>query len=344
MAEDRIALELALAESAQEVEEEAVPSIVHSRDASRVAEGSGIEGILSSWEVSDIDITSLESNHAAGLRALGVVIRARDIFQLFEDSALVDSPCVVVLSCVFPPGGHREYLDSLIRRYVRRSPGAVDRRLIYETMTYEAVIGQLPFAVVISISRRTDTVRASGSPAQIAMLQPIEGYHPKICAEWAQSEAIQNIGDGRDMVVKITSMGDIDPTAFINRGGKFDLISMCTMATRSGWRILFLGDGDGELGYRCARQVSFNLKEIELLPVQPRPSGAHLQQRTFGRVDGGFTFREFHDYAKDYRIQQIMDSIHPGQDPWPSVGEVSAMLQPHVNLNAGMMWLFASRE
>ena len=73
--------------------------------------------------------------------------------------------------------------------------------------------------------------------------------------------------------------------------------------------------------------------------------------RKLGR-EGGFTYKDFHNYAKDYRIQQIMDSFLKQQDPsavlWPTdvnhYVSTCAMLQPHVNLNTGMMWLYASNE
>eukprot|EP00959_Pyramimonas_sp_CCMP1952_P345279 7230841-Pyramimonas_sp.AAC.1 len=61
---------------------------------------------LQSWEVSDIDTTAIEAHNGSRLRQLGVSVKARDIFQMYEDSLVVGSPCIVVVSCVCPPSGH----------------------------------------------------------------------------------------------------------------------------------------------------------------------------------------------------------------------------------------------
>ena len=59
-------------------------------------------------------------------------------------------------------------------------------------------------------------------------------------------------------MANMSTTGSVDPTQFIGADGKFDLIAMCTVATLSGWRVLllFVGDGDGSLAYRCGIQCS----------------------------------------------------------------------------------------
>eukprot|EP00959_Pyramimonas_sp_CCMP1952_P276934 5789210-Pyramimonas_sp.AAC.1 len=70
---------------------------------------------------------------------------------------------------------------------------------------------------------------------------------------------------------------------------------MCTLATVSGWRVLFVSDGDGGLAYNCGRQVSVNIRVRECTPAQVRAvsdATKHQKKRTLGRDTG--SYEDFH--------------------------------------------------
>ena len=306
-------------------------------------DGYGISSIsvLNLWEASDVDLVSLESHSGQALRERGITVRERDIFRLHEDDSLVSIPCLVVVAGICPPCSHREYLDVLIQKYFKCRSDATLRRLAYENMTFEAVLGQLPLAVAVSTSRRFDTVRASTSPTVVATLKQIPGYNPKMCAEFAQGANIPTIVGGTDLVVKASVNDQLDPRDFIGADQQLNLVNMCARVTADGWRVLFLGDGDGSLALNCGRQVHEQLQGRVVVPV--RELDPSLPVRKLGRDVG--TYKEFYIYAKEFRIQQIMDEyvLHDTEEPiWPPEGPSSRVLQPHVCINTGMMWLFAA--
>eukprot|EP00959_Pyramimonas_sp_CCMP1952_P248211 5188216-Pyramimonas_sp.AAC.1 len=110
--------------------------------------------ILRHWEMSDINPQVVVEQAAQPLlESLGIPCKNRDIFQLYEDRELCASPAFVVISCVCPPSQGRDYLDPLMQKYLGYAAGRAERRLVYENMTFEAAVGQLPHATVISISR-----------------------------------------------------------------------------------------------------------------------------------------------------------------------------------------------
>ena len=59
--------------------------------------------LLHKWEASDIDTTTLDYNLGPVLRQIGIQTRTRDIFQLFQDTELVNEPLVIIIACICPP-------------------------------------------------------------------------------------------------------------------------------------------------------------------------------------------------------------------------------------------------
>ena len=310
------------------------------------ASGESQAHILRSWEVSDIDIQTLESHAGPRLRQLGVSVCRRDIFEICEsEPELVRAPCIAVMACICPPSAHRADLDALLTQYIGHKPDHVERRHLFEGMCFEAVLGQLPHAVAVSINRRSDATRASGSPALVANLKAVEGYQPKQC-QWAQGEPIRTLHGGTDLVARISTTGVVDPVQFIGTDMQFDLIKMITLATRCGWRILFVGDGNGSLACGCGSQVAATLRGCPISPVMVHLESTPLVMKTLGRETGSYV--TFRTYAKDYQIKKIMEQwLHRyNDDPataWSQmVAGTDGLLQPRVNLNAGVMWLFAT--
>eukprot|EP00959_Pyramimonas_sp_CCMP1952_P045644 953581-Pyramimonas_sp.AAC.1 len=68
--------------------------------------------------------------------------------------------------------------------------------------------------------------------------------------------------------------------------------------------------------------------------------------RTLGGSTG--TYADFHEYAKDYWVQQLMEgylrSVQAGGSGtiWDQAVVATSVLQPHANYNTGIMWLFAT--
>ncbi|CAK0827611.1 unnamed protein product [Prorocentrum cordatum] len=202
-----------------------------------VAPSMAAHSILRHWEMSDINPQVVEQAAQPLLESLGIPCKSRDIFQLYEDRELCASPALMVISCVCPPSQGRDYLDPLMQKYLGYAVDRAERRLVYENMTFEAAVGQLPHATVISISRRSDKVRVSGTPSTTATLGAIPGYKPQQCAEASGSEATPLV-NGRDLIVKVDDNGPLEASHYLGTDGIFNLVRACSSATIRGWKIL----------------------------------------------------------------------------------------------------------
>ena len=136
-------------------------------------------GRLETWEASDLNTEHLEKHCGQILRQVGVDIRKRDVFQLFQDAALTPVPSVVIIACIYPPWSLQNQMDGILAKYLRgRRVSNQERRLLYDSMAFESAAGQLPNGTIVSISRRSDCIRATCTPAAVMPLKAAPGYTP----------------------------------------------------------------------------------------------------------------------------------------------------------------------
>ena len=296
---------------------------------------------LSTWEASDIQTEHLERHRGPILRQVGVQICKRDIFQLFQDDSLTSVPSVVIIACICPPMSVREQLDGLLFKYLRRRVDATERRIMYDSLAFESAVGQLPNATVVSISRRSDWIRATSAPAAVVTMRPVPGYTPTQCHH-GPDELLRPLGEGHDLVARISTRGPLNPAHYEESNGSFNLVTLCYQATLKGWRVLFTGQWDGSLCHGCALGVLASLPS-NYIPRNPEP---RVAQPFALKVMGGYTgvYAEYFDYARDRRVQTLLSErlrrlAEQAEEceEWP-VQE----LQPHVNINTAVMWLFAT--
>ena len=78
--------------------------------------------LLKNWIITDIDCGVLNRHNGPMLERYGATIKNIDIFQLFRDTELTGSPCLVVMGCLCPPTSHKDYLIHLIKKYNNFNP------------------------------------------------------------------------------------------------------------------------------------------------------------------------------------------------------------------------------
>eukprot|EP00959_Pyramimonas_sp_CCMP1952_P278076 5813076-Pyramimonas_sp.AAC.1 len=94
-------------------------------------------GPLITWEASDLQIDVMEQHHASTLRQMGILVKERNIFEFFEDPITI-APSVVIMSCIYPPASYRSSLDHLINRCTNHWVDALERRLFYDSISFDA--------------------------------------------------------------------------------------------------------------------------------------------------------------------------------------------------------------
>ena len=142
-------------------------------------------------------------------------------------------------------------------------------------------------------------------------------------------------------MARINTKGPLDPFSFVENNGALNLVKMCLHTTLAGWRVLFTGQWDGSLCHGCAMGVLATIA-AQSLPQEPAPMVA---QPFASKVMAGYigVYADYYDHARERRVQQLLserlyrisrrdavDDMLPVQD-----------MQPHVNLNTAVMWLFA---
>eukprot|EP00959_Pyramimonas_sp_CCMP1952_P470755 9497222-Pyramimonas_sp.AAC.1 len=133
------------------------------------------------WFSSDIELTTLQQHCGPSLVELGVSILELNLFKLFECQQLVEAPTVVIASCLCPSPAAVQPLCDLLRKYAKFSPSPSERRSYFEAIAYEAMVGQLPWATVITLCRQTDLLKLGDSPSTVSPVCPIVGFRPKQC-------------------------------------------------------------------------------------------------------------------------------------------------------------------
>ena len=295
-------------------------------------------GTFSKWLVSDLDLTALNLHAGESLRQMGIHISVLDFFTLFEHEEL-QVPSLVIMSCVAPPTSHYPVLRHLIKRYQHYTPDDGDARQYYAAFAFEAVIGQLPAASVVSVCRKSDRLFHGSSPATVAALEPVPGYAPKSCH--CDARSLQPLKGARDLVAQVSLGGPIDPTAYLG-GGKLDMIQMCAEASRRGVQIVFLAEWDGSLSLGVARGVFHHQQARSLRPLSWKAWWSVFPERKMKDWSGAYS--EFHEYALDWRANDLLKELERrAQMGDQSEGlPLPQSLQPHANVNAACMWFFAS--
>ena len=305
-----------------------------------MAEDAEVVQQLSLWEASDLRTEVMQRHFGPTLQQMGVQVRERDLFQLFQDGDLARRPAIVIIACLCPTKELRSELDNLLYTYLRRRVDAAERRIVYDAITYEAAVGQLPQATVVSISRRSDCLRATSTPSTVLSMKRIIGYTPVECHH-GPDEALRPLNDAHELVARINTTGPCNPQSFTDANGEFNLPAMCFQATVWNWPVLFTGEWDGSLCHACAFEVWANMLPATI-PRQPAP----FQCRHVSKVMGGHVgqYAEFYDYAEERRITQLLGARlwHISQQNEVDSELPVQAIQPHVKLNAAVMWHFAT--
>ena len=230
-------------------------------------------------------------------------------------------------------------LGRLCWTYLRRKVDSNERRILYDSLACDSVLGQLPHATVASISRRSDFVRATHEPHYMATLKAVPGYVP--ACGFTAPDALVPLHGGKDLVVRLNTNGPFNPSEFEGIDGRFDLTSLCQAATVRGCKVLFPCQWYGSLCHGCALGVLATLESSDI-PRGPRP---HVIRQAVLRSMGGQvgTYADFWQHAHDKQVEKVMNHL------WEKVHAVPdfaaqfpiAYMQPTVNVNAAVMWLFA---
>eukprot|EP00959_Pyramimonas_sp_CCMP1952_P427356 8950097-Pyramimonas_sp.AAC.1 len=113
-------------------------------------------------------------------------------------------------------------------------------------------------------------------------------------------------------------------------------------------QILFVGEWDGTLSTARVLQVLRRLRESTSRPSRALVSPC--RERVFAKkclggqssASNAYTYKEYYFYAKDHRIQQIMDRyLAQGADGTLLTDAWVQQVQPHACINAAMMWYHA---
>ena len=298
---------------------------------------------LRKWIISDLreHLHVLEANAGPALRNMGATIRQLNAFQLFEQPDLLDEPSLVIMSCVWPPPDHREQLERLVEHYTDSRPTWRDVARFYDTMAFEAVTGQATLATVVSICRMSDYIVPGPTASVLAPLAHVPGYVAKQ-QYLSQSGQLQDLMKGHSLVCRAQTGGPIDPAEFIGSRGYLDLVGMTAAATDFDMKVIFIGEWDGALSLGCATGMLYHprMDSTFLRPLSEwkRPEGPRL------KVLGGYVgvYTEFHEEARDARTREILNEyLKNGGDASIWTCPTRALLQPHANLNAAVMWLHA---
>ena len=302
---------------------------------------------LTGWIASDMDTTVLEGHNAAALRRLGVRIRKLNSFDVYSDDEVQNAPALVIQACVWPPPDTLDYLGHLMRRYnyghyaaaYSQEPTHLDKCRFYETIIFEALVGQIPAGTIISICRSSDYIKSSSTPVVVAPLGHVPGYVPK-SQHIGENGQLETLVGSHSLIARASVGGPFNPQDFLGSRGHLNLIAMCSAAQAYGLQVIFLGEFDGTLSLGCATGVLYWQQEHRQLLtanwVQPTTS----QLKTLGGYTGKYS--DFYDHAKDEQIAKILQAyLRDGGDPANWAVPTQTTLQPYVNVNAAVMWFYA---
>ncbi|CAK0817326.1 unnamed protein product [Prorocentrum cordatum] len=294
---------------------------------------------LHGWVASDIDTGVLEVHGAARLRSMGVEIKKLDIFELHREDWLTQVPSLIFMSNLCPPTGHRDYLQWLLKKYLQWNPNASERRMHYEVMCFEAVIAQCPSASVVTIMRSNEARRGGGTPVVEAQMGHVPGYVPKECNHDAGDD-LRPLGGGGTNRVRMKLHGPLRPNDFIspNGDGSINVVALCAAATANRMKVLFLGEWDGSLSLGCAVGCMYHQTLDRELGIGMVFDRGIVPRRSLNNQRPS-TYKEFYEYAMQYRAVQIVDEAARMNAPWPEDWE--DRLNPYVGLNTACMWHFA---
>ena len=290
--------------------------------------------VLSNWFVTDINTDVLMRHAGPTLQGLGAQVRAVNLFDMLRQDEL-QGPSIIIVSCLFPPQDCQHDMGQLIAKYCQCQPNDDNRRSFYDVWAFEAIIGQMDGATVVSICRQRDTVTSGSSPCLVAPLSRIPGYEPKQC-NWPADAPLQRLVGAERLKVRVSLDGPCVPQAFLSPTGHFNLVDAVSTATALGIKIIFLGEWDGSLSLGVAHGVMYNDNARFNTPFYKTPE---MKPRV--RSMKGFTggYMSYYLYAEEYRRasleRQRMAASETGTSPPPG------SMQPHVSLNAACMWFHA---
>ena len=144
-------------------------------------------------------------------------------------------------------------------------------------------------------------------------------------------------------MVRVSTRGPFNPTHYVESNGQFNLVSLCYQATLWGWRVLFTGQWDGSLCHGCAMGVLAAPPPPQNIPREP-PSweSKQFQAKLMGGHIG--VYADFYEHARDVRCQQLLSERLRRLAQQSTVDDELPVqeMQPHVNINAAIMWMFAT--
>lgn len=290
---------------------------------------------LTGWIASDVDTTVLECNAARALRNHGVSIKAINSFEVYKEED-IKRPSLVIQSCVWPPPDTWPHLEHLVHRYTGAKPSKEDQVRFYETMIFEALVGQFPSGTVVTINRSHDYIKVGSTPAVLAPLGHVPGYQPM----HGVGHQPHTLGGGHDVLIARAQIGGpLNPQDFIGTRGFFDIVGMCSAATSNNLQVIFLGEFDGSLSLGCVTGMLYHQHVAKPLaqgwtePIDPQL-----------KVLGGYVacYAEYHTYAKEARVRTLLSEyLARGNNPAGWTTPTEDHLQPLVNLITGIMWLDA---
>ena len=308
------------------------------------------ERLFEHWEVSDVDLAMLRQHHGPALEQLGIAMRERDVLRLLDEN-LVGQPLLLISSCMCPITADRNELDRLLGIYLDQRDQRIEpsvRRIMFDVITFEAMVGQLPNASVVSVSRRTDCVRAAKCPSLLATMRIIPGYTPLACNHDVSLPPHQLV-HGRDLVARTNFRGPFAIESFLDSDGSLNITALAFQATMLRWPVMLVGQWDGSMAKALALGVIGSIQqhaqEAFVVPRDPAPYAAVPRQtRILGGACG--SYEEYYTYAKERRIEQVMrdrlEAIQSGRHVPDVLYSGEEVLQPTVKLNAAIMWTFAT--
>ena len=293
---------------------------------------------MSHWVASDLDTEVLRAHNGARLEQLGVEIVEQNAFDL-HTTRWANEPNLVVMSCMCPPIASKSYLQRLLKIYNKWEPSGMDARCYYSAILFEAVVGQLPGSTVVSICRAIDYMVPGSVPQVVSPMRSVPGYKPKACNHAAGAD-LHELQGGASLRMRFNLDGCLAPTSLAFASSAIDLVDMCAAAEAHQVNVIFLGEWDGALCAACKEACRTPRMSTTFGPSRQRTS-ADAPVRELGRSKGDFS--AFREHAEERRCEELLrewgDAVRDGhceQEPVPPRG-----LEPHVGINAAVMWFFA---
>ena len=307
------------------------------------------EFLLSNWFVTDLSLDVMNRHNGGAVSELqqwGVTVCEADVLKLsVHPTFRTRWPSLIVMSNLCPPTQFRDYLGHLLKTYAKFNANGCDRRQYYSAICYEAVLGQMEAATVVSITRCSDQLVPGQTPSEISRMRPVPNYQPQACNH-APEEALFPIANGHKLQVQVNHGGPLDPRDFLKLGGQFDLVEMCATATALGMRVLFLAEWDAALSHSCARCVR-QMQSLGMIPPLEYKKPASILPRSLGGwADRADLYPNFIEYAEARRREECLAHLaefceRNGLSGIPIGWPPKDALYPHAYLNAAVMWFFS---